>query len=198
MSQAALFPSDNGMHRRAIFVEGRQSGRRMRISLQREWEDSGPSALVIGCNPSHAGAETDDRTSLWWNRWFKQAGFSGYTAMNLYPFITACPHECKRIASWEDNGPDWYARDEIQYNFQMIMAAAEEAAQIFVCWGAIAWDTDWVDQVVEEIRSLDRPDPHLWCWGATKSGAPKHPMARGRHRIPENQEALIWQWPPKF
>lgn len=67
------------------------------------------------------------------------------------------------------------------------------AHQVFVCWGAIAWDDLWIDHVVEEIQSGEGPYPALWCWGMTSSGAPKHPMARGKHRIPADQKEILWK-----
>jgi hypothetical protein len=33
----------------------------------------------------------------------------------------------------------------------------------------------------------------IWCWGTTTSGAPKHPLARGKHRIPVDQPAILWR-----
>lgn len=163
-----------------------------RIRLSRDWGD-GPRALVIGCNPSTAGAEADDPTSRWWNDWFQAAGFGGYDAANLYPFCTSSPAECRRIVSGIDSG-DWGARDELHFvNLPALVDMAKAAHQVFVCWGAIAWDDLWIDHVVEEIQSGIAPYPDLWCWGKTSSGAPKHPLARGAHRIPRDQQPILWK-----
>ena len=175
------------IERRAHFTSGN------RITLTRVWEKDKPLALVIGCNPSTADGLTDDPTVRWWNKWFRQAGFGGYVAMNLYPFCTSSPAECKKIADWENNGPDWYARDAIQSNLASVVEQSETAHQIFVCWGAIAWDLDWIEFFVEEVGQYYMPVDGLWCWGTTKNGAPKHPMARGKHRIPADQEPILWR-----
>lgn len=165
----------------------------VRIRLSRDW-GPGPRALAIGCNPSRADADRDDPTSCWWNRWFMGTGFGGYDAMNLYPFCTSSPAECRRTAAWEDNGPDWHARDMLHFaNLPAVVKAAKAAAQVFVCWGAIAWDDEWIEHVVEEIQSGEPPHPDLWCWGKTASGAPKHPMARGAHRIVADQAPILWR-----
>jgi hypothetical protein len=78
-------------------------------------------------------------------------------------------------------------------NLSALVAAAKAADQVFVCWGAIAWDQDWIEHVVEEIQTGEAPWPDLWCWGKTGSGAPKHPLARGLHRIPADQKPILWR-----
>jgi hypothetical protein len=164
-----------------------------RISLSRDWA-TGPRALVIGCNPSTADADKDDPTSRWWNAWFKLFGFAGYDAMNLYPFCTSSPAECRERVARVDAGLDYGDRDLLHFNnLPHLVEAAKKAAQVFVCWGAIAWDDAWVEHVVEEIQTGVEPYPDLWCWGTTASGAPKHPLARGKHRIAPDQKPILWR-----
>lgn len=174
------------MHRDAKFVSGD------RVELSRRW-GPGPIACVIGCNPSTADALGDDPTSLWWNAWFQLFGFGGYRAVNLYPFCTSSPAECRKRADWH-NTDDWFARDQmLMTNLPHVIEVAKAADQVFVCWGNIAWDDMWIEHVVEEIQTGAEPWPDLWCWGTTKSGAPTHPMARGKHRIPRNQKPILWR-----
>ncbi len=166
----------------------------IRRTLSREWDADLPRALVIGCNPSEAGEDIDDPTSRWWNRWFLHYGFGAYDAMNLWAKVSSSPAQCRKWADWENNGPDWFVRDEIFYhNLTALVAAAKQADQVFVCWGNIAWDHDWVEHVVEEIQTGEAPWPNLWCWGRTKNGAPIHPMARGKHRIDPLTPAILWR-----
>lgn len=175
--------------RSAIF-----NGPDIRRVLTREWDMRLPRALVIGCNPSVAGVDREDPTSKWWNRWFMHYGFGAYDAMNLWAKVSSDPSQCRKWADWENNGPDWHARDEIFYhNLSDLVATAKKADQVFVCWGNIAWDYDWIEHVVEEIQTGDAPWPHLWCWGKTKNGAPMHPMARGKHRIDPLAHAILWK-----
>jgi hypothetical protein len=163
-----------------------------RLTLSRTF-GPGPRALVIGCNPSDADALRDDPTSIWWNRWFEADGFGGYDAVNLYPICTSSPAECRRIVAATDHGAR-DVRDDIHFvNLAHIVAKAKAASKVFVCWGAIAWDIDWVEHVVEAIQSGEAPCSELWCWGTTQSGAPKHPMARGKHRILTDQPAILWR-----
>lgn len=181
-----LFGNDL-MQRDAVFVHGD------RIELSRRW-GPGPIACVIGCNPSDAGGKKlEDPTSLWWNAWFQLFGFGGYRAVNLYPFVSPSPAECRKRADWHLTD-DWHARDQLLYvNLPHVVATAKAAHQVFVCWGNIAWDDVFIDHVVEEIQTGVGPYPDLWCWGTTKSGAPTHPMARGKHRIPRDQPPVLWR-----
>jgi hypothetical protein len=179
MTQGDLF-AGFAIKRHATFVGN------LRIKLSRDW-DEGPRALVIGCNPSTANAEKDDQTSHWWNKWFRQAGFAGYDAANLYPFCTPSPEECRAIVC-AAAPKTLKAMHEI--NLPALVQMATRAEQIFVCWGRIAWDQQWIAYVCDAIGAGD--GTALWCWGTTNSGAPKHPLARGRHRISLEQEALVW------
>ncbi|HLY89067.1 MAG TPA: DUF1643 domain-containing protein [Acetobacteraceae bacterium] len=164
-----------------------------RILLSRAW-GPGPRAFVIGCNPSTANALQDDPTSLWWNAWFQLFGFGRYDAGNLYPFCSSSPAECRKRVEAIDAGLDWSDRDQLHFvNLPRVVEMAKAADQVFVCWGNIAWDQEWIEHVVEEIQTGEPPYPDLWCWGTTKSGAPTHPMARGKHRIPRDQQPIIWR-----
>ena len=188
MNLESNLDGDTGLRRSAFFPSPG-----IRRCLTREW-GPGPRALVIGCNPSDAAEDREDPTSRWWNEWFRLFGFGAYDAMNLWAKVSSNPKQCKCWADWQGNGPYWQARNEIVcHNLSALVAAAKRADQVFVCWGSIAWDHDWVEHVVKEIQSGEAPWPDLWCWGKTKSGAPIHPMARGKHRISKDQEPILWR-----
>ena len=159
-----------------------------RIRLSRDW-DVGRRAMVIGCNPSNADAHSDDPTSRWWNKWFKQAGFGGYDALNLYPFCTSRPRACRQIVECMTEAEHAAL---FKINLPALVEVGHGADQIFVCWGAIAWDQKWIATVCDEIKQAIGQPADLWCWGKTKVGAPKHPLARGAHRIAFDQQPEIW------
>lgn len=164
-----------------------------RLDLQRKW-GPGPRACIIGHNPSVADALKDDPTSRWWNRWFQHFGFGSYVAVNLYPFVTADPRAVYPIVEAIYGGADWGERDALHFvNLPHVVRAAKRADQVFVCWGGIARDHGWIEHVIEEIQSGVEPYPDLWCWGKTADGAPKHPMARGQHRIDPYQPPILWR-----
>ncbi len=163
-----------------------------RYSLTRKW-GPGPKACVIGHNPSTADGLQDDPTTRWWNAWFQLFGFGGYVAVNLYPWRSPDPADVYRRVDGIDGG-DWAARDDLYYrNLESVTHWAMAVDLVFVCWGAIARDCAWLDHLIEEIQTGVEPHPDLWCWGKTASGAPKHPMARGIHRIPADQKPILWR-----
>lgn len=167
-------------------------GDHCRLTLSRRW-GPGPIAYVIGCNPSDASHLKEDPTSRWMTRWFQEYGYGGYDLGNLYPFISPHPKVCRQLVDSIETGR-WDIRDDLHHvNLPHVVAKAKAAHKVFVCWGAIAWDVDWINHVVEEIQSGEGPYPDLWCWGKTSSGAPKHPLARGKHRMDWNQKPEIWR-----
>jgi hypothetical protein len=162
-----------------------------RWTLTRRW-GPGPNACVIGHNPSTADGTKEDPTTRWWNAWFQLFGFGGYVAVNLYPWMSPNPAEIYALIDGIDRG-DW-ARDDLYLeNLDVVRRHAKAAEQVFVCWGAIARPCMWLDHVIEEIQTGEAPYPDLWCWGKTSAGAPKHPMARGAHRIARDQKPILWR-----
>ncbi|MCR5855983.1 DUF1643 domain-containing protein [Mesorhizobium sp. J428] len=187
MSSTDLFGS-NSVRRDATFADAGSC----RLTLTRDW-GPGRTACMIGCNPSRAGRASDDPTSLWWMRWGQALGFGRFVAVNLYPFISSSPAECRTRAAWQENGPDWLARDLMQANLDVVVREAKSADMVIACWGAIAWDLEWAEHVIEAIQFGDEPWPDLYCFGRTAGGAPTHPMARGKHRLPRDVEPKLWR-----
>jgi hypothetical protein len=182
-----LFP-DQGVNRWQIADED------CRYVLGVVWDKTLPIACVIGCNPSSADNEKDDPTSKWWERWFRHFGYGGYIALNQYPFRTSSPDECRRIVRGIVDQNDYWARDRLHFdNLGEIRRHAKKSAAVFACWGNIAWDDEWTNEIVEEIQTGEAPYPDIMCWGTTKSGAPIHPMARGKHRIDPLRPAILWR-----
>jgi hypothetical protein len=188
MTQASLFgdsrPSKGQIKKTASISPCGQ----YRWTLSRKWGD-GKQACWLMLNPSTADATQDDPTIRRVIHFTTAWGFHGFTVVNLYPFRSSSPAECRRWADWENNGPDWYARDALQNNAAIVAREAKDAAMIVAAWGGSAWDTDWIENIIEEIAdNLD-----IYCLGITDSGSPKHPMARGNHRIPDDQKPILWR-----
>ena len=165
-----------------------------RWTLTRTWSCEGGHVCFIGLNPSTADHASDDPTVRRWTRFAKAWGYGGFTAVNLYPLRTSSPEECRAWARWEENGPDWYARDRILLeNLPLLVREAKAAALVVACWGAGAWDPVFVDHVLEEITTGEAPWPDVHCFGLSKDGHPMHPMARGRCRIPDHARPMLWK-----
>ena len=114
-------------------------------------------------------------------------GYGGLCVVNLYPFRSSSPAECRRWAAWKNNGPDWDARDVLQKNALTVGALAQRAALTVAAWGAATWATNWAEQLIE-----DHLPERLFCLGTTTDGAPKHPLARGKHRVPDDVVPVRW------
>jgi len=164
---------------------------RFRYTLSRTWA-AGPRVCYIGHNPSTADADMEDPTTRAWAHFARINGYGGFVAVNLYPFRSSDPKACREWADFENNGPDWYARDVLLANIDRVAQVAKNSAIVVASWGALAQDEILVDKVLEEIRTGYPPYPEIYCLGMTASGAPKHPLARGRHRIPRDQKFIPW------
>lgn len=162
-----------------------------RYTLTRTWR-AGPHVCFIGLNPSTADHRKDDPTVRRWIHFASAWGYGGFVAVNLYPFRSPNIAACRRWADWQNNGPDWSVRDRFMDNLYRAANEAQRAALIVACWGAAAWDDNFIEQFVEEVQSVV-PVPAIHCFGKTAGGAPIHPMARGVHRIPDDAKPVIWR-----
>jgi hypothetical protein len=144
-------------------------------------------------NPSTADHRQDDPTIRRVVHFTRVWGFDGLTVVNLYPYRSPHPWECRRWANWQNNGPDWSAREALQKNTTIVAVHGQRAAMVVAAWGATAWDLDWVDTIVQEITGGAEPWPEIYCLGTMDSGAPKHPLARAKHRVPDDQKPVLWR-----
>ena len=162
-----------------------------RWTLKRAWAE-GPSVCYIGHNPSTASHEVDDMTSQAWVHHARFNGFGSYTAVNLLPFRAADVRACHHWAQWDKNGPDWSARDAIMQNEGVVAREIRRADRVVACWGALDRD-GWGSRLMESVGETLRGLPDVYCLGVTNAGAPKHAMARGKHRIPRDQRFVLWR-----
>jgi hypothetical protein len=163
----------------------------LRLTLTREWGD-GKSACFLGHNPSTAGHELEDPTTLTWTRFAKLWGCGRYTAVNLYPLRSPDPDVARQWAAW-DKTRDWTVRDLLMENEGIVVREAKRADIFVACYGAIALDDAWNEHILEAIQSGEPPYPDIYIFGLTSAGAPKHPMARGKHRVPRDQQPILWR-----
>lgn len=164
----------------------------LRLTLTRHWGD-GSLACFIGHNPSTADHEQDDPTVRRWMHFARAWGHAGFIAVNLYPIRGTDPGEARRWADFERNGPDWHTRDDIHHNMDVVAREAKRAAIVVACWGAIARDGIYVDTLIERVQSGEAPWPDIHVFGLTAGGAPIHPMARGKYRVPDDARPVLWK-----
>lgn len=101
--------------------------------------------------------------------------------VNLFAFRSPYPAELKKRAHGErGDGPT---------NNAAILAACTGAQMVIAAWGNHG-DLGGRAMIVQ--RMLAEQGIKLYHLGLTGSGAPKHPLARGKHRIPADQQPVLW------
>ena len=130
--------------------------------LSRIWDRDRPRVSITGLNPSKADAETNDATIRSDTRLLDALGFGGFEKTNLYGFRVTDPSALLRTR-------DPTGRE----NFDAIRGAVDRCDTVVAAWGAnpMASDTQ-IDLIWEMLRR----NGSVYCFGTTKSGAPKHPL----------------------
>ncbi|WP_054022863.1 DUF1643 domain-containing protein, partial [Piscinibacter sakaiensis] len=155
-----------------------------RLALGRHWDDR-PKLLVVMFNPSDADAEGDDPTVSLVMQIAAHNGFGGITVMNGIPLIDSKPASAIDMVNTWDIRQDWHQRDWLQRNLsEMICTEAGSTGAVLLAWGALADRcADWFDNVREEIECAVAEGTPIYCLGKTQGGYPKHPLARGKHKV---------------
>lgn len=161
---------------------------RYRYSLRRWWDDSLPWCCWIMLNPSTADAAKDDPTIKRCIKFSQRWGCGGLFVVNLFAWRATDPRQLLSAADPVGPKNDW-----------SIKTWAEQCqGPLVAAWGAggrlCATGNDGVydrrDRAVTRLLSGVR----LQCLGTTKDGYPKHPLARGRQRIPDDQTLVPYEW----
>lgn len=179
--------TDLFMRRSAIFSPDGQH----RLRLERRWRP-GPIVAFGMCNPSTADAEREDPT-LWRIIKFAQRwGFGGLLVFNHNTYITPHPED---LFMWSANLGSRDPAEFLAYSQRCIdtaLAVISEADLVVAAWGNPgAYFDRWCDIFKQRLVEAGADLHHL---GLTAGGHPKHPLARGKHRIPDNQKPIRW-WP---
>jgi hypothetical protein len=169
-------PYGDSLQRSAVILD-----KLHRVELRRVWNDTLPMLVVCMLNPSDADHEREDPTLHVLIYFAKFWGFGGLLIVNLYSYRTSKPAEMFAMG-----GAAIHVENE-RYVNSAVVYARDHGGQLLAAWGNDGQDramffTSWARQYVDLI-----------CLGTTQSGAPKHPMARGLHRIPRNQQPVLWQ-----
>lgn len=153
--------------------------RRYRYSLWRRWAEGGTFLTFVMLNPSIADADRDDPTIQRCTKLARRDGYSGLVVVNLYALVSTDP-----AGLWVADDPVGLANDEVLCAVLASNAAA--GVPIVAAWGANAREdrVEWL---------LSQPGAQtLRCLDVTNAGAPKHPLARGRSRIPDDAPLVAW------
>ncbi len=158
---------------------------RYRWWLKREWGD-GPKIAWIMLNPARADDQRDDPTIRRVIHFSRSWGFGAATVVNLYPFRSTIPAECRR---WTASSPTTL-RKKIRENDQAISEIVRDTGAIVAAWGTVGWAQKRAKLLVADLVRAGAPS--LQCLGTTLDGSPLHPMARGRKRVPDDRLPAPW------
>lgn len=163
-----------------------------RYDLTRFWCDPGaflqrPATFVM-LNPSTADALKDDPTIQRCMKFARSWGLDGIRVVNLYAYRASKPE-----VMWEAlaGGSNIVGPENERTLGRALFSARNLRTPVIAAWGnhGAAGRVEWL------VREADRWGVQLQCLGTTLSGAPKHPLARGHHRIPDDAEPVPWTCP---
>jgi hypothetical protein len=177
-----------------------------RYWLKRAW-GAGPCILWAMCNPSNANHQQDDPTMWRVMEFSMRWGYGSCIVVNVVPRISPDP----AIAlAWlrlkETKDPEVFGdfRDQWIDNIYACRDQIAKAEAHVAAWGNSLPEQEWRDWLQEIAECTDAgkgggmdegdPPPVKWlCLGTTASGAPKHPLARGIHRVPDDFKPVEWK-----
>ena len=148
------------MRRDAIFSEDRK----YRYILSRIWDETKPTVLFIGLNPSTADETEDDPTIRKCINFAKTWGYGGIYMANLFAFRSTNPENLR-------NEQDPVGSD----NNSFIKKYLGESERTIVCWG----NKGNINNRSEEVYNLLVNSPHhnsLHCLKINQTGEPHHPL----------------------
>lgn len=131
------------------------------------------TCLFVMLNPSTANADRNDPTISRCLRFAERWGYRRLAVGNLFAYRSANPRVLGRVD--DPVGPD---------NHTWLDSLVTEADTLIVAWGAVAGSAAKGAHVAHLLAANPK------CLGTTASGAPKHPLARGRHRVPDEFEPV--------
>lgn len=164
-----------------------------RWTLTRAW-DARPMLLVCMFNPSSADHNDDDPTITLLCHIASHNGYGGIVVVNGIPLRSPRPAEAIDMVNTWDKRQAWDERDALQANIATIQKQVARAGAVLLAWGALADRCHyWFDTVLEEIETALPDGVPLLCLGKTAGGNPKHPLARGKHKVRKDAPLLPWK-----
>jgi hypothetical protein len=144
--------------------------RKYRYILSRTWDETKPTVLFIGLNPSTADEKTDDPTIRKCIIYAKCWGYGKILMANLFAFRSTDPNKLNHKA--DPVGPE---------NDSYILKSASEVDLIIACWG----NPGRLFSRDKEVISLI---PNLHCLKRNKNGTPSHPLYLSKDIKPSSKD----------
>lgn len=161
-----------------------------RLWLSRKVADTGPVGLIIGLNPSTAGATENDATIRKEIGFAKQWGWSGFWKGNLFTRIETVSTKLKNMSCQMAIG---------EHGVEVLDVMIRSCDPIVVCWGS-AVPKHMTHRIREVHGTLRGTRCHatgaIMCFGLSKDGSPKHPLYLGydtpmtTYKIPDSMGSI--------
>lgn len=156
-----------------------------RTELRRVWNRDLPLLVVCMLNPSTADHRKNDPTILALIHFAKLWGYGGLLVVNLFSLRTSSPAEMMKASdAFGPNGAPLEAA---------MAYARDNGGRLLAAWGNGGDHEDRAEWFSN--RALQAYGLTLICLGTTHGWKPKHPLARGKHRIPRDQKPIVWRKP---
>lgn len=137
--------------------------------------------VFLMLNPSIADAFIVDPTIRECIKFTRFWGGDVLEVVNLFALRSPYPADLKKRA--------YGFRGDDSVNNQQIEEACAGAWKVIAAWGNDGI-LDRRDQFIRNLLKLNNIELHHL--GTTNDGHPKHPLARGKHRIPADQQPIVW------
>lgn len=153
-----------------------------RYSLTRIWSPGTGRMCSIMINPSTADGKVNDQTLLRNIHFARAWGYGELEVVN--PFAKRSPYPKALLECEDPVGPK---------NDEAIETALENASLYLVAWGnppskALLQRIKAIETLI--IHRAIQKGVQVVCLGLTMHGYPKHPHARGVHRVRDDQQPI--------
>lgn len=132
--------------------------RKYRYVLTRMWDETKPTVVFIGLNPSTADEKTDDPTIRKCIGYARRWGYGQLIMVNLFAFRSTDPSLLKKAE--DPVGSD---------NDSHIQKYVYESDLVIACWGNQL-------KLLNRDKNLTDMVPNLFCLQRNKNGTPHHPL----------------------
>lgn len=180
-----------------------------RWTMRRAW-GAGPCILWCGRNPSRANDVDDDPTTSREIGFSYRWGFGSMVKVNMRPFVSPTPEVADRLYRRAledlDECQVWpfprSARAALEHNYEVVRDQLRGVERAVAAWGnvAAAEVEAFLDNATVSFDTSKHDGfgivriPVDWhCLGRNADGSPKHTLARGRARIPDDARLAIWR-----
>jgi hypothetical protein len=140
-------------------------------------------------NPSRAAADpggANDPTILRLVGFTKRLGFGRLVVVNTYLYRATDPRD---LYAWIGTQSPADLLKHREWAFESAYYEACRADCFVAAWGNGDQTDRWPSDMAKRLSTSGVP---LHVFGFNKNGTPKHPLARGRNRIPDDQQLIPW------